>query len=101
MGEGDAGRERRTGLRVPAAQLRCGDFDRPGEWWPGIRRAVVDAQVPRALAVHQGARLAFGPVWITGDEVSCGGTALRWAQIQQIEILNGFVAVRAAGRWQV
>ncbi|WP_225827011.1 DUF6585 family protein [Streptomyces naphthomycinicus] len=82
--------------------LRCGDFGRPEEWWAEIRRAVVDAQVPRALAaLRRGARLAFGPVWITGDEVGSGGTVLRWAQVQRIEVRNGFVAVRATGRWQV
>ncbi|MFH8801243.1 DUF6585 family protein [Streptomyces sp. NPDC017936] len=82
--------------------LRHGDFDRPREWWPGIRRAVTEAQVPRALAaLDRGARLVFGPVWITADEVGSGRTALRWAQVQRVEVLNGSVAVRAAGRWQV
>ncbi|MFC9288585.1 DUF6585 family protein [Streptomyces sp. NPDC057052] len=82
--------------------LRHGDFGRPREWWSGIRRAVTDAQVPRALAaLGRGARLDFGPVWLTRTEVGSGGTALRWAQVQRIEVLNGSVAVRAAGRWQV
>ncbi|MGV9557470.1 DUF6585 family protein [Streptomyces sp. NPDC003522] len=82
--------------------LRHGDFGRPQEWWPGIRRAVADAQVPGALAaLGRGARLAFGPVWVTGDEVGSGGTVLRWAQVRRVEILDGSVAVRAAGRRQV
>ncbi|MBT2423288.1 hypothetical protein J7F01_05550 [Streptomyces sp. ISL-22] len=82
--------------------LRCGDFGRPEVWGPEIRRAVTNAQVPRALAaLAQGARLVFGPVWVTGDEVGSRGTSLRWAQVQRIEILNGSVALRAAGRWQV
>ncbi|MFE3826345.1 DUF6585 family protein [Streptomyces sp. NPDC059092] len=81
--------------------LRRGDFGRPEEWWPEIRRAVTDAQVPRALAaLSQGARLVFGPVWITRDEVGTGGTTLRWAQVRRIEVLNGLVTVRAAGRRQ-
>ncbi|MBT2676142.1 hypothetical protein J7E95_36235 [Streptomyces sp. ISL-14] len=79
--------------------LRSGDFGHPELWEPGIRRAVTEAQVPRALA--EGARLAFGPVWMTRDKIGSRGTSLRWAQIQRIEILNGSVAVRAAGRWQV
>ncbi|MFJ8533155.1 DUF6585 family protein [Streptomyces sp. NPDC093591] len=82
--------------------LRSGDFGHSGVWEPEIRRAVTEAQVPRALAaLAEGARLAFGPVWITRDKVGSRGTSLRWAQIQRIEILNGSVAVRAAGRWQV
>ncbi|MEU8652027.1 DUF6585 family protein [Streptomyces sp. NPDC048737] len=82
--------------------LRHGDFGRPREWWPGIRRAVTDAQVPRALAaLGRGARLDFGPVWITGEEVGSGGTALRWAQVRRIEVLDGSVTVHAVGRRRV
>ncbi|MGI5375742.1 DUF6585 family protein [Streptomyces sp. CA-251387] len=82
--------------------LRHGDFGRPEVWGPEIHRAVTDSQVPRALAaLAEGARLAFGPVWITREEIGSRGASLRWAQVQRIEILNGSVAVRASGRWQV
>ncbi|WP_234439752.1 DUF6585 family protein [Streptomyces bicolor] len=82
--------------------LRCGDFGRAEVWAPEIRRAVTDAQVPRALAaLAQGARLDFGPVWINRAEIGSRGTSLRWARVQRIEILNGSVAVRSADRWQV
>ncbi|KUN90279.1 hypothetical protein AQJ66_00185 [Streptomyces bungoensis] len=82
--------------------LRCGAFGRPARWWPEIRRAVTDAQAPRALAaLRLGARLDFGPLWITRDEVGSGRTALRWAQVERIESRNGSVVVRATGRWQV
>ncbi|MDC0769254.1 DUF6585 family protein [Streptomyces sp. HD] len=82
--------------------LRSGDFGRPEVWGREIHRAVAEAQVPEALdALAEGARLVFGPVWITGKEIGSRGTSLRWAQIQRIEILNGSVAVRAADRWQV
>ncbi|MFF9312494.1 DUF6585 family protein [Streptomyces sp. NPDC014748] len=82
--------------------LRCGGFGRPHEWWPGICRAVVAAQAPRALAaLRQGARLAFGPLWVTADAVGSARTSLRWTQVQRIEVRGGFVAVRADGRWQV
>ncbi|MEV7677041.1 DUF6585 family protein [Streptomyces sp. NPDC088341] len=82
--------------------LRGGDFGRPEVWGPEIRRAVTEAQVPRALAaLAEGARLVFGPVWITRDEIGSRETSLRWPQVQQTEILNGSVAIRVAGRWQV
>lgn len=82
--------------------LRGGDFGHPEVWGPEIRRAVTEAQVPRALAaLAEGARLTFGPVWITRDEIGSRGTSLRWPQVQQIEISNGSVAIRVAGRWQV
>ncbi|MFE9019128.1 DUF6585 family protein [Streptomyces sp. NPDC007808] len=82
--------------------LRPGDFEHPQVWCAEIRRAVTDARVPAALAaLARGARLAFGPVWITREEVGSRGTSLRWAQVQRIEVLDGSVAVRAAGRWQM
>ncbi|WP_030354836.1 DUF6585 family protein [Streptomyces scopuliridis] len=82
--------------------LRGGDFGHPEVWGPEIRRAVTEAQVPRALAaLAEGARLTFGSVWITSDEIGSRGTSLRWPQVQRIEISNGSVAIRVAGRWQV
>ncbi|MGW1954213.1 DUF6585 family protein [Streptomyces sp. NPDC001920] len=82
--------------------LRPGDFEHPKVWCAEISRAVTDARVPVALAaLARGARLTFGPVWITRDEVGSRGTSLGWAQIERIEVLDGSVAVRAAGRWQV
>ncbi|GHH24351.1 DUF6585 family protein [Streptomyces lanatus] len=82
--------------------LRRDDFAEPEVWGPEIHLAVTDAQLPRALAaLARGERLDFGPVWITGTEVGSRRTAVRWAQVQRIEVLKGSVAVRAAGRWQV
>ncbi|MEV6998907.1 DUF6585 family protein [Streptomyces sp. NPDC093982] len=83
--------------------LRRGDFGHPEVWGPEIRRAVTDAQLPRALAaLAEGARLAFGPVWVTREAVGSRGASLRWGQVRRIEVLNGSFAVRAAaGRWQV
>ncbi|MEU9054153.1 DUF6585 family protein [Streptomyces sp. NPDC048384] len=83
--------------------LRCGDFGHPEVWGPEIRRAVTDAQLPRALAaLAEGARLAFGPVWVTREAVGSRGASLRWEQVRRVEVLNGCFAVRAAaGRWQV
>ncbi|MET7684676.1 hypothetical protein [Streptomyces sp. NPDC005423] len=82
--------------------LRRGGFDRPEAWAPEIRRAVTHATVARALAaLAQGARLTFGPVWVTEEEVGHGSTSLRWTHVQRSELRNGSVAVRVAGRWQV
>ncbi|AEY93913.1 hypothetical protein SHJG_8648 [Streptomyces hygroscopicus subsp. jinggangensis 5008] len=82
--------------------LRCGYFARSQEWWSVICGAVVAAQAPRALAaLRQGARLAFGPLWVTADAVGSARTSLRWTQVQRVEVRNGCVAVRADGRWLV
>ncbi|WP_369271306.1 DUF6585 family protein [Streptomyces sp. R11] len=83
--------------------LRCGDFGDPEVWGPEIRRAVTDAQLPRALAAPaEGARLVFGPVWITRDGVGSRGAFLGGEQVRRVEVRNGSFAVRtAAGRWQV
>ncbi|ANP56839.1 hypothetical protein AVL59_28460 [Streptomyces griseochromogenes] len=82
--------------------LRGGAFGHPQVWVPEIRRAVTEAQVPRALAaLARGARLTFGPVWITKDGIGSGRVSLRWPQIERIEIRNGSAAVRVGGRWEV
>ncbi|WP_030939700.1 DUF6585 family protein [Streptomyces sp. NRRL S-646] len=82
--------------------VRCGDFGHPQVWGPKIRRAVTAAQVPQALdALARGARLTFGPVWITAGEIGSRKTSLQWSRVQQITILKGAVVIRVAGRWQV
>ncbi|MEU2711938.1 DUF6585 family protein [Streptomyces sp. NPDC007205] len=82
--------------------LRRGYFGDPEAWEAEIRRAVVDAQVPRALAaLAQGARLTYGPVWLTGQEVGSGELSTRWPLIQRIAVRHGSIAVRVAGQWQV
>jgi uncharacterized protein DUF6585 len=82
--------------------LHGGDFDHAELWGPEIRRAVTNAQMPRALAaLTQGARLTFGPVWITEDEVGSGRMSMRWPHVKRIEIRSGSVAIRVAGRWQL
>ncbi|MFI1760763.1 DUF6585 family protein [Streptomyces sp. NPDC020800] len=82
--------------------LRDGHFAHPEVWVPEIRRAVTQAQVPRALAaLARGERLDFGRVWITGDGIGSGRVSLRWPQVERIEIRTGTVAVRVAGRWHV
>ncbi|MBL1119782.1 hypothetical protein JK364_46885 [Streptomyces sp. 110] len=82
--------------------LRRGRFGHPEVREAEIRRAVIDAQVPRALAaLAQGARLTYGPVWLTGQEVGSGELSTRWPLIQRIEIRNSSIAVRVAGQWQV
>lgn len=81
--------------------LRGGDFGHAEVWEPELRRAVTDAQVPRALAaLAQGARLTFGPVWVTEDEVGSGWMSMRWPEVQRIDTRHGSVAVRVADRWQ-
>ncbi|WP_181798525.1 DUF6585 family protein, partial [Streptomyces sp. WELS2] len=78
--------------------LRRGDFARSGEWWSAICGGVVAAQTPRALAaLRQGARLAFGSLWITADAVGSARACLPWTEVQRIEVQGGFVAVRAEG----
>ncbi|MFE1782112.1 winged helix-turn-helix domain-containing protein [Streptomyces sp. NPDC059506] len=54
-----------------------------------------------ARGAAEGARLAFGPVRITGDGIGFRETSLRWPQVRRDEVPDGSVAVRSAGRWQV
>lgn len=82
--------------------LHGDDFGPPQVWEPEIRRAVTEAQVPQALvALVQGARIDFGPLWLTGGGVGSGRTSTPWTRIQRIDIRDDSVALRVAGRWQV
>ncbi len=82
--------------------LRGEDFGPPEAWGPEIRRAVARAQVPRALAaLSQGARLTFGPLWVTGDEIGSARTSVRWPRIERIEVRDDSVALRVAGHRRV
>ncbi|GHC32086.1 DUF6585 family protein [Streptomyces cinnamoneus] len=70
------------------------------EWWPGIRRAVTRARLPRALAALAGGeRLTFGDIWLTGEGVGSGRVSARWPQVQQAGIRKGAVGLDIAGTW--
>ncbi|MEU1312286.1 DUF6585 family protein [Streptomyces cinnamoneus] len=70
------------------------------EWWPGIRRAVTRAQLPRALAaLGGGERLAFGDIWLTGEGVGSGRVSARWPQVRRAGIREGAVELDIAGTW--
>ncbi|MCA6092196.1 hypothetical protein LE181_08485 [Streptomyces sp. SCA3-4] len=68
------------------------------EWWPGIRRAVIHAQLPRVLAALAGGeRVAFGDVWLTGEGVGSAGVSAPWPQVQEVGIRKGAVELDVAG----
>ncbi|GHF54983.1 DUF6585 family protein [Streptomyces morookaense] len=68
------------------------------EWIPEIQRAVTGAQLPPALArLDAGERLAFGDIWLTGEEVGTGVVSARWSQVQRIEIRDDVVIIGVTG----
>ncbi|MFJ9850154.1 DUF6585 family protein [Streptomyces sp. NPDC101150] len=70
------------------------------EWEAEIRRAVIQAQLPQALAaLGRGERLTFGDVWLTLEEVGSGELSARWPQVQRIERKNGTIRLNIDGNW--
>ncbi|MCC3774881.1 hypothetical protein [Streptomyces sp. UNOB3_S3] len=70
------------------------------EWWSGIERGVVGARLPRALAaLARGERLAFGEVWLTGEEIGWGEVRARWPRVRRLRTGPGAVGLDIDGTW--
>lgn len=73
----------------------------PTEWGPAIQQGVTTAQLPRAAAaLNAGERLDFGDIWMSRDEVGSGSKSVRWREIQEIRVQDGFVTLKVAGKWR-
>ncbi|MFI6051056.1 DUF6585 family protein [Streptomyces violascens] len=85
-----------TGAQVV---LRAG-YAQPHEWGPAIQQAVTEAQLPQAAAqLNAGRRLEFGPLWLTPTEIGSGNKSTPWPQVEEVEVKDGYVRIRVAGRW--
>ncbi len=90
----------RTRRGVPGIASCGGGFRDAEEWGARIQRAVIEAQLPRALAaLGKGERLAFGEIWLTRQEIGSGEVSARWPLVQRLEIHDGSVGLSAAGNW--
>ncbi|MGW1372992.1 DUF6585 family protein [Streptomyces sp. NPDC002446] len=81
--------------------LQCGPESGDAEAWTlEVRRAVIRAQLPRALAaLHNGERLAFGGIWLTGEEVGAGEVSARWSQVRGFAIEEAALRLDIDGSW--
>lgn len=77
------------------------DLDGLAEWGGRIMEDATRARLPGAVAkLNAGQTLDFGPLSVTGQTVSDGRQVLPWAQVEQVVVHNGMIAVQgpAAGR---
>jgi hypothetical protein len=50
--------------------------------------------------LRQGETVSFGKITATREGLSAGNTTLTWNEIEDIEIADGWVRARQAGRWR-
>lgn len=94
---------RRYHLTDPSGTMYrlTGGFLSPQQWGPAIQNAVTEAQLPGAwAAIKAGRTLTFGPIALSGANVTARGESVPWAQIQAIKVDRGFVSLKVAGRWR-
>ncbi|KAA2261434.1 hypothetical protein F0L68_16735 [Solihabitans fulvus] len=76
-------------------------YARPTEWGPAIQESVTRAQLPTALAaLNAGQRVTFGDLWMSREEVGSGVKSVRWPEIQEVKVHNGYVTIKIAGKWR-
>ncbi|MEU8528692.1 MULTISPECIES: DUF6585 family protein [Streptomyces] len=69
------------------------------QWGPWVQQDSATAQLPGALArLRAGEKLDFGLLWITAGEIGSGNTSAPWHQVERVEIKDGSIDVRVAGR---
>jgi len=70
------------------------------QWGPAIQERVTRAQLPRAFeALQSGQALTFGDLTVNRDGIAAGRGSYRWAQVEGVEIKDGVVRIRVAGKW--
>jgi hypothetical protein len=75
-------------------------FERPEEWGPGIQNEITRAQLPVVLAaLDSGAALQFGPLTINKGGLATGSKSLRWDEIQDIDVHQGYVRIKKTSGW--
>ncbi|AUG75497.1 hypothetical protein CFP65_0535 [Kitasatospora sp. MMS16-BH015] len=76
------------------------DFAGAPEWGPAIQRAVTEARLPEALdRVRAGEKVQFGPLWLTRSEIGAREKAVPWTEVEDVQVKDGVVSIRVAGRW--
>lgn len=73
----------------------------PEKWGREIQQGITSAQLPFALRViADGGTVTFGPIQVTGEAVAAnGGGPVPWSAVEKIDVSQGRVALRVAGKW--
>lgn len=74
--------------------------ENPEEWGRVVGDRILAAQFPSAwTALESGARLTFGPLSISAEQLSCGGDTWAWADISASRINDGALYLQTRGDW--
>ena len=88
-----------TGMNGEPITIGSG-FASPQQWGPAIQDAVTKAQLPLTFeALKAGQSFAFGDITISREGVITKGKPYAWWQVESIEVQQGYVRIRVAGKW--
>ncbi|MFC0038401.1 DUF6585 family protein [Actinomadura rayongensis] len=78
-----------------------GKFERHDEWGTALQEAVTRVRLPGALdRLNAGQRVEFGRLWVTRDEVGSAKGVIRWHDVEDLQIIQGFLKFKVAGKWR-
>jgi hypothetical protein len=86
----------RDGTKVKVTNF----YEKPQEWGPAIQASITGAQLPNVLAaLDSGADVPFGPLVINRGGIATGSKSLRWDEIKEIDIRQGYLRIKKASGW--
>src|SRR5262245_23884112 len=75
-------------------------YEKPTEWGPAIQMSITRAQLPSVLAaLESGAPVTFGPLVINRGGIATGSKSLRWDEIKEIGIQQGYLRIKKSSGW--
>jgi hypothetical protein len=75
-------------------------YEKPTEWGPAIQASITRAQLPGVLtALESGAPVTFGPLVINRGGIATGSKSLRWDEIKEIDIQQGYLRIKKSSGW--
>ncbi|HEX7733731.1 MAG TPA: DUF6585 family protein [Ktedonobacteraceae bacterium] len=75
-------------------------FNKVGELGDLVHNSVTSAKIPQVLAAYNaGQAITFGPLSVSTQGIWNGKSMLPWAEVKDISIQSGYIAVSKAGKW--
>src|SRR5262245_9988279 len=75
-------------------------YEKPTEWGPAIQASITRAQLPGVLAsLDSGAPVTFGPLVINRGGIATGSKSLRWDEIKEVDLQQGYLRIKKASGW--
>jgi hypothetical protein len=75
-------------------------YEKPTEWGPAIQASITRAQLPGVVAsLESGASVTFGPLVINRGGIATGSKSLRWDEIKEIDVNQGYLRIKKTSGW--